>query len=216
MRHFFRDLLLILLIGCTASFILKTFLVRTFYIPSQSMENTLRVNDRIMVNQLVPGLADLRHGDIVVFEDPGGWLNVRSEPDMNPARWLLQAIGFVAMDSDNHLVKRVIGLPGDHVECCNALGQLMVNGVAVEEPYLSLPTADSPASGVEFDVVVPEDSLWVMGDSRYRSADSRFNMRPPSNGFVPYDRVIGRAFLVNWPLDHFTFLPSYEHLFQSQ
>ncbi|MFC4223442.1 signal peptidase I [Lysinibacter cavernae] len=213
---FFRDLAIILLVAFTASFLVKTFLMRSFYIPSSSMENTLQINDRILVNQLVPELSSVKRGDIVVFKDPGGWLTPRPQQDPGPIGWFFEAIGLAPTDSDEHLVKRVIGLPGDHVECCNALGQIMVNGEGVDEPYLKLPNESSAASGIKFDVVVPEGKLWVMGDNRYSSADSRYNTDKPGEGFVPMENVVGRAFMINWPLNHFTIFNSRAELFSDQ
>ena len=107
----------------------------------------------------------------------------------------------------------IIGLPGDHVECCNALGQMSVNGVPLDEPYIFLPPGDTKASEVDFDEVVPDDSLWVMGDNRNNSKDSRYNGETPLEGFVPIDNVVGRAFVVSWPVDHWAWLGNYPEVF---
>jgi signal peptidase I len=215
---FARDLLIIFVIALLASVLIKTFLVRSFYIPSGSMENTLRVNDRILVNQLEPGLIPLSRGDVVVFKDPGGWLTPTAEPQKNPVAaaldWVLQGVGLAADDANDHLIKRVIGLPGDTVACCNALGQMTVNGVPLDESaYLKLPDGVSAVSQQSFEVTVPADSLWVMGDNRYNSADSRFNQEKPGKGFVPIENVVGRAILVTWPIDHWTWLDDYGSVF---
>ncbi|MAP64614.1 MAG: signal peptidase I [Microbacterium sp.] len=215
---FLRDVLIIVLVALLVSFLVKTFLVRSFYIPSGSMEDTLEVDDRILVDEITPRFGDYERGDIVVFEDPGGWLPPSEEPDrgmlLDMGEWLLSLIGLAAPDSDDHLVKRIIGLPGDEVVCCNDVGQITVNGVAIDETvYLKLPTPVSPASGEEFDVVVPEDSLWVLGDNRYRSKDSRFNQDQPGEGFVPMENLVGRAFLITWPFDRFGLLDSHHEVF---
>jgi signal peptidase I len=209
--------LLILLAAILISFIIKTFLIRSFYIPSPSMEQTLLVNDRIIVNELVPDLMAIEHGDVVVFRDPGGWLTPLPEPEQNPVvgfvDWLLSVVGLTAPDSNDHLVKRVIGLPGDHVVCCNDFGQMSINGVPLEEPYIYLQDGVTRASGDDFDIVVPEDSLWVMGDNRYNSQDSRYNRDKPGNGFVPLDHVVGKAFVISWPIDRWTWIDNYPTTF---
>src|SRR5690554_1863231 len=205
-KLFLRDIVLIFLAAIIISVGIKTFLIRSFYIPSSSMENTLQVQDRIIVNQLIPDLFDVERGDIVVFKDPGGWLNpvpkVERAPLVEAVDWMLSAIGLSAPDSNDHLIKRVIGLPGDEVACCNAFGQLSVNGMPLEEPYLKLPDKVTKVSKDDFAVTVPENSLWVMGDNRYNSCDSRCNTSGPTDGFVPLDHVVGRAFLVSWPSQH--------------
>lgn len=205
---FLRDVVVIVLIAVLVSFLVKTFLVRSFYIPSGSMEDTLHINDRILVDEITPRFGGYERGDIIVFQDPGGWLPPSAEPARPPVveavDWVLALVGLSAPDSDDHLVKRVIGLPGDHVVCCNALGQITINGVPIDETdYIKVPSGESAASGDPFDVVVPENSLWVLGDNRYRSKDSRYNQDQPGDGFVPVDNVVGRAFLVTWPLDRF-------------
>ena len=204
---FLRDVLIIILIAALVSFVVKTFIVRSFYIPSASMERTLMVNDRILVDELTPRWTGYERGDVVVFQDPGGWLGDQPQPPASPP--LVQAIdgvltfiGISASDSQDHLVKRIIGLPGDHVVCCNALGQITINGAPIDElDYLNLPDGDTAASNEPFDVVVPEGSLWLLGDNRDRSRDSRAHQDLPSGGFVPLDNVVGKAFLTTWPFD---------------
>lgn len=206
---FLRDLVIILLIAFVASFLLKTFLVRSFYIPSGSMENTLQINDRILVNQLVPQVASVKRGDIVVFEDPGGWLHPQATVTTPSAfEKVLQTVGFAADTSHQYVVKRVIGVGGDRVTCCDASGKVEVNGVPIDEPYILLPEDTEQASGVDFDVTVPEGSVWVLGDNRYSSKDSRYNQDQPGKGFVSNDEIVGRAFVLNWPFDRFTLLNS--------
>jgi signal peptidase I len=215
---FLRDVALIIVAAIIISFLIKTFLIRSFYIPSESMEDTLLVNDRIIVNQLVPDLTSIERGDVVVFTDPGGWLDPVYEPPKDPVsgffEWLGSIVGLTAPDSNDHLIKRVIGLPGDHVTCCNDFGQLSVNGVALDEdPYVRLPDGVTKVSRDDFDVVVPEGSLWVMGDNRWNSRDSRYNRDKPGNGFVPIDDVVGRAILISWPVDRWTWLDNYPLVF---
>ena len=216
--RFIRDILLILLAAIVISFLIKTFLIRSFYIPSESMQDTLLVNDRIIVNELEPKLVPIQHGDIVVFKDPGGWLppgTANTEPNGVAAffDWALSIVGLTAPDSNDHLIKRVIGLPGDVVACCNAYGQMTVNGVPLDEPYLKLPPGVTKVSKDDFSVTVPKNALWVMGDNRYNSKDSRYNRDQPGNGFVPYDDVVGRAVLISWPIDRWTLLDNYPVVF---
>lgn len=218
-KAFLRDVAVILVAAVVISFLIKTFLIRSFYIPSASMEDTLLINDRIIVNQLTPDLIPIQRGDIVVFRDPGGWLLQEPEVEQNPVveffDWLLSIIGLTAPDSNDHLIKRVIGLPGDVVECCNEFGQMTVNGVPLDESaYILLPEGITKASRDDFGpVTVPEGALWVMGDNRYNSEDSRYHQDEPGNGFVPYDNVVGRAILITWPVDRWSWLDNHELVF---
>lgn len=201
---FLRDVVIIVAAALVISFLIKTFLIRSFYIPSESMQDTLQVNDRIIVNQLVPDVVPIERGDIVVFRDPGGWLPERVEQPQAPVDaaidWVLQVIGLSTSDSDEHLVKRVIGLPGDRIVCCNDLGQLSVNGIPIDEPYVKLPADTTDVSGRDFQEDIPEGTIWVMGDNRYDSSDSRFN------GVVPIADVVGRAFVISWPIERWRWL----------
>lgn len=201
---FLRDLIIILVVAFLVSFLMKTFLVRSFYIPSVSMEQTLKVNDRILVNQLVPNVMDVERGDIVVFKDPGGWLHPSSALPAQGFEKLMQVVGLAADTSAEYVVKRVIGVGGDHVACCDAEGRVMVNGVPLDEPYIVIPEGETRASAIDFDVEVPEGSVWVMGDNRYQSKDSRYNQDQPGKGFVPEEEIVGRAFVLNWPFSRFT------------
>ncbi len=211
---FVRDILVIFLAALLISFLIKTFLVRSFYIPSASMENTLQINDRIIVNELEPDLVPVQHGDVVVFKDPGGWLT--PTPQVPPANWfvggigaILAIVGLTAPDSNDHLIKRVIGLPGDTVVCCNDFGQLTVNNIPLAEPYLKLSPGVTKATRDDFTVTVPMGKLWVMGDNRYNSADSAFHRNDPTGGFVPMGNVVGRALLISWPVSRWTWLDNY-------
>jgi signal peptidase I len=212
-KGFLRDVVVILLAAIVVSFLIKTFLIRSFFIPSESMQDTLQVNDRIIVNELVPDLVPIQHGDVVVFRDPGGWLSGQpQQPDPGPVvgffEWLGSFVGLTAPDSDDHLIKRVIGMPGDTVVCCDEFDQLVVNGVPIDEPYVTAQAGDANAFQ-PFEVTVPEDSLWVMGDNRGNSQDSRFHQDLPGGGFVPYDDVVGRAFVISWPTSRWTWLDNY-------
>lgn len=208
---FVRDLVVIVVVAVLASFLIKTFLIRSFFIPSESMQNTLQVHDRILVNELVPRLVPLQRGDVIVFKDPGGWLN---EPQVAPPSNAVESVvdsalsivGLSTQETNGHLVKRVIGLPGDHVACCDALGRMTVNGVPIVEPYVLKQLGTDRVSLQEFDTRVPPGDLWVMGDNRYNSEDSRFHADTKYKGYVPIDDVVGRAFVVSWPVPHWSWL----------
>lgn len=210
---FLRDLAVIVVIAFVVSFVVKTFFVRSFYIPSGSMNQTLLENDRILVNQVKPKIGGVERGDVVVFKDPGGWLNPSSEPAPSPFEWVLQEVGLLPSSTDEFLIKRVIGVGGDHVSCCNPAGQITVNGVPLKEPYVNLPPGMTAASGTDFDVVVPEGMYWVMGDNRYASKDSRYNTDKPGNGFVPSENLVGVAFVINWPIKRWAWLGNYPETF---
>lgn len=212
--RFLRDAGIIVVAALVVSFLIKTFLIRSFFIPTESMEATLIRDDRIIVSQLTPEVFDLNRGDIIVFVDPGGWLSQQSGvSEDDPLSRVLNGISvFVGLSSPNneqHLVKRVIGLPGDRIVCCDDLGAMSVNGVALTETYVQLPQGVSKVSSNDFDVTVPDDALWVMGDNRYNSADSRRNMDKPGGGFVPLENVVGRAIVISWPQDRWTWLGNY-------
>jgi signal peptidase I len=212
-KLFIRDILLIFLAALLISFLIKTFLIRSFYIPSSSMEQTLHVYDRIIVNQLQPDLVPIGHGDVVVFKDPGGWLNPIPEPEQPPLVAAIDAVlafvGLSAPDSNDHLIKRVIGLPGDVVVCCNDFGQITINDVPIEEPYIELPPGVTKATKDDWEITVPDDSVWVMGDNRYNSADSAYHRNDPNGGFVPMENIVGRALLISWPVDRWAWLDNY-------
>ncbi|PFG38499.1 signal peptidase I [Georgenia soli] len=210
----FRETLTVMVSALILSVLIKTFLAQAFYIPSGSMENTLELGDRVMVNKLAPGPFELDRGDIVVFVDPGDWLG-ELPPDTRPA-WqrtatqVLTWIGLLPQDAGHHLIKRIIGTGGDTVECCDAQGRLMVNGEPIDEPYLKPGTEPSE---MEFSVTVPEDHVWLMGDNRSNSADSRAHLGDPGGGSVPVKNIVGRAFVVLWPADRITLLDNPEKTF---
>lgn len=215
---FLRDAIVIVVAALVVSFLIKTFLIRSFFIPTDSMDQTLIRDDRIIVSQLHGGPLDLRRGDVIVFVDPGGWLSIQpgvSEDD--PLTRLLDGVslflGLSSPDDNEHLVKRLVGLPGDLVVCCDELGAMSINGVPLAEPYVSLPEGVTKVSSNDFEVIVPEGALWVMGDNRYNSADSRRNMDKPGGGFVPLENVVGRAIVISWPQERWTWLSNYPETF---
>jgi signal peptidase I len=212
---FLIDLLVIVGSALVLSLLIKTFLVRSFFVPSGSMLETLQIDDRIIVNELVPNVIPIERGDVVVFKDPGGWLGDVNAKAQTPIEagvdWFLSAFGLTAPDSSQHLVKRVIGVGGDHVVCCNVDGKLTINGKAITETYL---TKDVKPSEVKFDVTVPADSIWVMGDNRANSEDSRFHGDLPSKGFVAKQFIVGRAFVISWPTAHWTWLDNFPNVFK--
>ncbi len=205
-----KEIATIVVIALVLSFLIKTFLFRAFFIPSGSMEETLEIDDRIFVNQLVPQPFDLQRGDIVVFRDTEGWLPPQEEAPVSVLKEALIFIGLAPDESQQHLVKRVIGLPGDHVICCDADGRITVNGEPLEEPYL-FPGATP--SDIPFDVVVPDGKVWVMGDHRNASADSRANGDKPGKGFVTIDDIEGKAAVIAWPLNRIGFLGNHPDVF---
>jgi signal peptidase I len=213
---FLIDTVVILVSALVISFVIKSFFLRSFYIPSGSMFDTLQINDRIIVNQLVPNVIPLERGDVVVFRDPGGWLGRTPEkPSGHPLAqvgdFLATFIGISAPDNNQHLVKRVIGKGGDRVVCCDLDNRITINGKAIAEPYLA---KGSNPSDTDFDVTVPKDSFWVMGDNRGNSQDSRYNLDTPGKGFVAKSFVVGRAFVISWPLQNMRWLDSFPDVFK--
>jgi signal peptidase I len=206
-----KEIIIIAVMAMVLSFVVKTWLIQAFYIPSGSMENTLMVDDRVIVSKLTPGPVDLSRGDIVVFQDPDHWLgNLPAAPPEPGVRGAihrgLQFVGLLPDDSDDHLIKRVIGLPGDHVVCCGKDGGLTINGVEITENYIK--PGDTPGGGKQpFDIVVPAGRVWVMGDHRSDSSDSRFHDDGTgATGSVPIADITGRAVTIVWPVDHVDWL----------
>jgi signal peptidase I len=213
-----REFVVVVAMALALSFVVKTWLMQAFYIPSGSMEDTLILNDRVVVNKLVPGVVDLQRGDVVVFEDPGDWLSAMPEVSHGPVRdgaeRVLSFVGLLPNTSDNHLIKRVIGLPGDTITCCDSEGRLSVNGVPVTEPYIK--PGDVPSS-ITFDITVPEGKVWVMGDHRSDSEDSRFHDPDGTGaqGSVPVANITGRAVAKVWPLGRAGWLSRTESTFDT-
>ncbi len=195
-----KEIFIVLAVALALSWLLKTFLVQAFYIPSGSMLDTLQLGDRILVNKLVPGVREPSRGDIIVFRDPENWLADRPAEPVTPitaVRSLLEFVGLAPARSGDDLVKRIIGVGGDQVVCCDSQNRVTVNGVPLDEPYLY--PGDSPSTE-RFDVRVPEGSLWVMGDHRSDSQDSRAHRMARTKGYVPVGNVVGKALVVVWPL----------------
>ncbi|HKJ11819.1 MAG TPA: signal peptidase I [Ornithinimicrobium sp.] len=197
-----REVLSVAAIALVISFLIKTFLAQAFWIPSGSMENTLVYGDRVIVSKVQSGPLAIDRGDIVVFEDPGDWLPPVTPPDrgpvLNPVVDALEFVGLAPTTEGNHLIKRVIGLPGDRVRCCDGEGRVTVNGQALDEDYLF--PGDEPSESA-FDVTVPEGRVWVMGDHRSISGDSRaHDDGSGANGSIPQDRIVGQAMALVWPL----------------
>lgn len=195
-----RELPILLVSALILSIVVKSFFVQFFYIPSGSMENTLLVNDRVGVNKFGAIFSEIKRGEVVVFRDPANWLSAPNDEKTGLAKAVRDTLVFVGVMPDpakQYLIKRVIGVGGDRVVCCNADGKIEVNGKALNEPYVY--PGDAP-SDTTFDVKVPKDFIWVMGDHRGASADSRFHTEDPNNGMVPLEKVTGRALFVVWPL----------------
>jgi len=206
-RSFWRELPILVAIALLLAVIIKTFAIQAFWIPSGSMENTLEINDRVLVNKIVYHTRPIHRGDIVVFNGDGSW-----DPGTIPVNGnIFQqfAEGFASMFGFGHpgdiLIKRVIGIPGDHVACCDAEGRVTVNGVPLNEQSYLYP--GSAPSLSRFNIVVPAGRLWVMGDNRFYSDDSRDHQGDPGDGTIPESAVIGRAFIIIWPPSRWRILP---------
>jgi signal peptidase I len=198
-----REVPLLLAIALVLALGIKTFVVQAFFIPSPSMENTIMVGDRVLVNKFSPWFgAQPQRGQIVVFQDPGGWLPDTPTPDTSniAVRYVKDAFTFVGLlpsDDQHDLIKRIIGIPGDEVKCCDKQGRVTVDGVPLNESSYIFPGA--APSTITFDVHVKAGFIWVMGDNRGDSADSRFHMTDKYGGMVPISDVVGHAFVLIWP-----------------
>jgi signal peptidase I len=202
-----RELPILVFVALALALLIKTFLVQAFFIPSDSMENTLLQGDRVLVNKFASHFGDVKRGEVVVFRDPGGWLPAGVDdgggnPISKGIKDVFVFVGLLPSDSEKDLIKRVIGVPGDKVACCTE-GKVTVNGIPLDEPYIY--PGDKP-SDRQFSVTVPPNRLWVMGDHRSLSADSRVHMSDPGNGTIPADNVVGRAFVLVWPLGRWSTL----------
>lgn len=191
-----QESILLVITAMVMAVIVKTFFLQAFYIPSESMEPTMLVDDKLLVQKVSYWAGEPTRGDIVVFDDPGGWLGEdESRRASNPLQRALETVGL--FPTGGHLIKRVIGVGGDEVVCCTEAGKLTVNGTTLDEPYLL--DQSGPASTEEFDVKVPQGHLWVMGDNRGNSADSRAHLGDPGGGFIAEKAVVGKAWLRVWP-----------------
>jgi signal peptidase I len=206
-RSFWRELPILIAVALVLAVVIKTFFIQAFWIPSGSMENTLLINDRVLVNKVIYHIRGIHRGDIVVFNGDGSW-----DPGTVPTNGnIFQqfASGFASMfgfgNPGDILIKRVIGLPGDSVACCDANGRVTVNGVPLTEQSYLYP--GSAPSIVRFKITVPQGRLWVMGDNRLYSDDSRDHQGDPGGGTVPVSAVIGRAFIIIWPPSRWSILP---------
>jgi signal peptidase I len=202
--RFVREIVIIVVVALIASALLRAFVVQAFFVPTGSMLPAIHLHDRILVSRI----GGLHRGEVVVFEDPGGWIPPSEEaPPPGTVHKALEWIGVLPSSLHEHLVKRVIGLPGDHVVCCDK-GDLSINGTLVDESGF-LFQKHGAADNIQFDVVVPADHIFVLGDHRYRSGDSSRHLTG-QDAFVPEDLITGRAMAVIWPSDdwHILHIPS--------
>ncbi len=201
-----KEVLIIVFSALALSLILKTFFFQSFWIPSGSMIPTLQEGDRILVSKWRPAPLDLRRGDIVVFRDTFNWLGAAPASGSDDTaleaagKNILTFTGLLPEDAGEHLVKRVVGLPGETVVCCDADGNITVDGEPLDEDYLP---ADIDPSLTDFETIVPEGYVWVMGDNRPHSADSRAHMGDPGGGAIPISSIVGTAFITVWPFENF-------------
>ena len=206
-----RELPILVILALIVSILIKSFLVQFFYIPSGSMENTLQVQDRVAVNR-VPFIGnDISRGDVIVFRDPAGWLPEASSYNENritsAIREGLVIVGVIPNPAKQYLVKRVIGVAGDNVVAKDQV--LTINGKPTNEPYIF---AGNTPSDTDFNVTVPEGKVWVMGDHRGASGDSRVHQDDVNNGMVPVEKITGRVVATIWPLSRIGFISSQDPL----
>ncbi|GAB2759598.1 signal peptidase I [Streptomyces bullii] len=210
-RSAVKEIPLLVGVAVLIALVLKTFLVQAFVIPSGSMEQTIQIGDRVLVDKLTPWFGSKpQRGDVVVFKDPGGWLRgeqtatKKNDPVVvKQIKEGLTFIGLLPSDNEKDLIKRVVGVGGDRVKCCDAQGRVTVNGIPLNEDYLYPGNAPS---NTPFDITVPPGRLWVMGDHRDNSADSRSHRNTDYGGTVSEDEVVGRAMVIAWPLGHWSTL----------
>ncbi|MET9932405.1 MULTISPECIES: signal peptidase I [unclassified Streptomyces] len=205
-RSAIREIPILITVAVLIALVLKTFLVQAFVIPSGSMEQTIRISDRVVVDKLTPWFGSRpERGDVVVFKDPGGWLHEDPVPPaddpvgIKQAKQALTFIGLLPSADERDLIKRVVAVGGDTVRCCDADGRITVNGVPLDEPYLH---PGNPPSTIPFEVKVPEGRIFVLGDHRSDSADSRFHLDEEDHGTVAEEQVVGRAVAIVWPVGH--------------
>ena len=210
-RSSWKELPVLIAVALVLALLVKTYVVQAFSIPSGSMEDTLAIGDRILVNKLVYRFRNVHRGDIVVFSGVGSWLPSSPSPSDPLVRLWHTVAGLFGVDlPDDDYVKRVIGLPGDRVACCDARGLITVNGVALHESSYLYPgnkPSSIPSGPARFSVTVPRGHLWVMGDHRAVSEDSRLHRTDPGGGAIPESAVVGRAFTIIWPPSRWKLLP---------
>lgn len=208
-RSFWKELPILIGIALVLALLIKTFLVQAFSIPSDSMQNTLQEGDRVLVDKLTPWFgSEPERGEVIVFHDPSEWLAGEPTPEPNAVQKVLSWIGLMPSAEEKDLIKRVIGVGGDTVQC-NGTGPLKVNGKALNEPYVypgNTPCTDDDSGG-QFKVKVPKGYVWVMGDHRQNSRDSRYNQDDKYHGMVPVKEVVGRAIVKAWPINRWGTLP---------
>ena len=208
-----REFPVLVIVALAVSLVIKTFLVQFFFIPSGSMENTLQINDRVAVNKIPFIGKSINRGDVVVFRDPDNWLPEPYVGDQNKylakAKEAFVAVGVLPNPTKQYLVKRVIGIAGDKVECCSKNKKLMINGKEINEPYIF---AGNSASDTNFNVTVPAGKIWVMGDHRAASADSRFHQEDINHGMVPTSKVTGKVVGIIWPIKNLGVVHSFSSL----
>ena len=197
-KNFWRELLTIVVAAAVLTLLVKAFVVQVYRIPSASMENTLQIGDRVLVNKVVYHVRDIARGDIIVFSGQDSWGPDAPPPSSDPVVRIFDDVlsGIGLQNSQTYYIKRVIGLPGDHVACCTD-GKVTVNGVPLSEESYLYP--GNPPSTVKFNEIVPAGHVWVMGDHRSDSDDSRYHPGDPGGGAIPESQVVGRAFLIIWP-----------------
>jgi signal peptidase I len=202
-----REFPILVIVALAVSLVIKSFLVQFFYIPSGSMENTLQINDRVAVNKLPFISKSIERGDVVVFRDPSNWLPEPYADNQNKIiakiKDGLVLVGVLPNPAKQYLVKRVIGVAGDNV--VGKDGVVTINGKKTTEPYIF---AGNKASELDFNVTVPEGKVWVMGDHRGASADSRYHQDDVNSGFVPVSKVTGQVFGIIWPFKNLGLVPS--------
>ena len=205
-RKFWRELLSIVVAAAVLTLVVKAFIVQVYRIPTASMENTLQVGDRVLVNKLIYHFRGIARGDIVVFSGQNSWGPDAPPPSSDPVvRIWDDALSDIGLhSSQTYYIKRVIGLPGDRVACCTD-GKVTVNGVPLTETSYVYP--GDPPSAFKFSATVPAGHLWVMGDNRSDSDDSRYHTSDPGDGAIPENEVVGRAFMIIWPPSAISDLP---------
>ncbi|MEU9504049.1 signal peptidase I [Streptomyces sp. NPDC048196] len=206
-RAFWKELPILIGIALLLALLIKTFLVQAFSIPSDSMQDTLQRGDRVLVDKLTPWFgAKPQRGEVVVFHDPGGWLNETPTPEPNPVQKVLSFIGLMPSAEEKDLIKRVIAVGGDTVEC-HGSGPVKVNGKALKESSYVFPGATPCGDRAFGPIHVPKGRIWVMGDHRDDSLDSRYHQNLKGRGTVSEDEVVGRAFTIAWPVNRWATLP---------